>query len=91
MKDNTLTISYPDDLPESMGKTKTEFAAEVQFLVAAKLYEIGKISSGRAARMAEMDRKSFLLKLKEYKIPAPNYSLDELEQEIREARERALS
>ena len=89
MKIKKVTIPYPDDLPESMGKSDQEFEEEVQFLVAAKLYELGKISSGRAAEIAEMDRKTFLTKLQPYHISVLNYSLDELEQEIQEAKERA--
>jgi len=57
--------------------------------MAAKMYELGNISSGRAAEMANLDRKIFLTKLKPYRISVFNYSLDELEREIPEAKERA--
>lgn len=53
------------------------------------MYELGNISSGRAAEMANLDRKIFLTKLKPYRISVFNYSLDELEREIPEAKERA--
>lgn len=85
----TVTIPYPDDLPEAMGVAEEEFEQELRFLVAAKLYELGRISSGRAAEVAEMERISFLEKLGAYRISIFNYSLDELEREIQEARTRA--
>jgi predicted HTH domain antitoxin len=47
-----LKIPYPDDLPEALGKTSEEFERELKFLVAAKIYELGRISSGRAAELA---------------------------------------
>lgn len=57
--------------------------------MAAKLYELGYISSGRAAELAGMERVKLLSQLGRYRIPVFNYSLEELEREIREARERA--
>ena len=87
----TLKIPYPEDLPKALGETPEAFERELRFLVAAKLYEMGRISSGRAAEMADMSRVEFLEALGKYRIPVFNYSLEELEREIREARERVGS
>jgi predicted HTH domain antitoxin len=84
-----VEIPYPDDLPASMGKSPESFERQIRFLVAAKIYELGQISSGRAAELAGMNRVEFLEELGRYRIPVINYSLSELEQEIQEARERA--
>lgn len=88
MGTKTLKIPYPKDLPEALGETPEEFEQELKFLVAAKLYELGRISSGRAAELAGLDRGEFLNNLGRYRIPVFNYSLEELEREIREARAR---
>lgn len=85
----TLKIPYPNDLPKALGKTPEEFERELKFLVAAKLYELGRISSGRAAELAGMSRVEFLNHLGRYRISLFNYSLEELEREIHEARQRA--
>jgi len=87
----TVKIPYPEDLPKALGETAEAFERELRFLVAAKLYEMGRISSGRAAEMADMSRVEFLEALGKYRIPVFNYSLEELEREIREARERVGS
>lgn len=84
-----VKIPYPDDLPESLGKSPESFERQLRFLVAAKIYEMGHISSGRAAELAGMNRVEFLEELGQYRISVFNYSLSELEQEIQEARERA--
>ena len=89
MGTKTLEIAYPDDLPKALEKTPEEFERELRFLVAAKLYEIGSISSGRAAELASISRVEFLNKLGRYKISVFNYPLDELEREIRDAQARA--
>ena len=59
-----MKISYPEDLPESMGQTSEEFEREIKFIVAAKLYEMGRISSGRAAELWEQ----IIRKLKIYPV-----------------------
>lgn len=89
MSTKTLEIPYPEELPGALGETPEEFERELRFLVAAKLYEMGRISSGRAADLAGMSRLEFLEGLGRYRIPIFNYSLDELEREISAARARA--
>ncbi|HSL93514.1 MAG TPA: UPF0175 family protein [Bacillota bacterium] len=85
----TIEIPYPEDLPEALGESPEAFEREIIFLVAAKLYELGRISSGRAADLAGMGRVEFLDKLGQYRVSIFNYPLEELEKEIGEARTRA--
>lgn len=68
MGTKVLTLPYPEDLPEALGKTSEEFEQEMRFLVAARLYELGRISSGRAAELAEMTRVDCLANLSRYRI-----------------------
>lgn len=85
----TIEIPYPEDLPEALGESPEAFEREIIFLVAAKLYELGRISSGRAADLAGMGRVEFLDKLGQYRVSIFSYPLEELEKEIGEARTRA--
>ncbi len=85
----TLKITYPDDLPASMGKDSDEFEDELRFLVAAKLYELGRISSGRASEIAGINRVEFLERLGDYRVSVINYSSEELKQEIQESSRRS--
>lgn len=78
----TVSILYPEGLPQSLKLSYSEFAGEIRFLAAGKLYELGKISSGKAAKMADMDRVSFLEKLGRYKMPAINIQAEETDTEI---------
>ncbi len=86
----TLKIPYPDDLPKALGETPEEFERELKLLMAAKLYELGRISSGRAAELAGVSRVELLNQLGRHRISVFNYPLKELEREIREARRRAV-
>ncbi|MBK9317298.1 MAG: UPF0175 family protein [Acidobacteria bacterium] len=59
----TLTIEYQDDLLFRLGINREQFSAEAKFLLAAKLYELGRLSSGEAARLAGKGRVEFLFAL----------------------------
>jgi predicted HTH domain antitoxin len=89
MHTKTVAISYPEELLGEIGTTPEAFEQELRFLVAAKLFELGRLSSGRAAEIAGMQRVAFLNELGRYRISAFNYSLEELERDIREAQARA--
>ncbi len=79
---NILTIEYADDLLFTLGVSDKEFSEEAKILLAAKLYELGKISSGQAARLAGKNRVEFLLSLSRLKVPMSNLREDDLENEL---------
>ncbi|MGI8544466.1 MAG: UPF0175 family protein [Aridibacter sp.] len=79
---NTLTIEYADDLLFALGVSDKEFSVEAKFLLAAKLYELGKISSGQAAQLAGKSRVEFLLSLSRLNIPMSNLRADDIQNEL---------
>ena len=62
-----------------------DFAREAQVLLAVKLFELGKLTSGKAAELAGMPRATFLYTLARYNVPAINLQAEENEQEIEAA------
>jgi predicted HTH domain antitoxin len=77
----TLTIEYPEEILVSLKESKDEFSKELKIAAAAKLYELGKLSSGKAAKLAGMDKVSFLKILGEYQISIS--TLDEFEEDMK--------
>jgi predicted HTH domain antitoxin len=81
MKQNVVTIEYPDDLLLSLKESRVEFEKEARLLLALKLYELGKISSGKAAKIAGLNRVEFLMGLGKYKVSPFQVDLDEILEE----------
>ncbi len=81
------TITYPDGFAQLLKLSEREFAEEFRFLAAAKLYELGRLTAGQAARLAGMDRVPFLSQLSRIGVPAINLQDEEVEAEVQAARE----
>ncbi|MEP6925116.1 MAG: UPF0175 family protein [Pyrinomonadaceae bacterium] len=79
---HTLTIDYNDEILLAMGASRERFSAEAKFLLAAKLYELGRISSGQAARLAGKTRVDFLLSLASIGVPTANLTAEDIQTDI---------
>lgn len=55
---------------------------EAKLLLAIKLYEVNKLSLGKAAKLAGYSKPAFIEVLGQYKVPIFNYSAEELREEI---------
>ena len=64
----TLTIDYGDEVLLALGYTPRQFSEEAKLLIAVKLYELGRLSSGGAAKLAGIPKPLFLTKLAEYGV-----------------------
>ena len=80
-----ISIPCPDSVLISLKETPENFAKEANRLLAVKLYEMGKLSSGRAAELAGMSRVSFLQSLDRYDAPIFDLSREELESDYQNA------
>jgi predicted HTH domain antitoxin len=85
-----VTIPYPVGLEESVQTTPGEVEQQIRLMAALKMFELGKLSSGRAAELAGLSRIGFFDACARYKVSVFNYTADELEAEIRQDLESAL-
>jgi predicted HTH domain antitoxin len=77
-----LVIEYPERLPDSLHQSPTEFEAEARLALATKMFEMRRLSSGMAARLAGVNRVEFLLELHRFGVPALDLDEGELESDL---------
>ncbi len=82
----TLTIDYNDEVLLALGCSPKQFNEEAKLLVAVKLYELGRLSSGAAAKLADIPKPSFLMKLADYGVDAFHLTEEDLQQDLDSAR-----
>jgi len=82
MEQHSLTIEYGNDVLFSLGMSNEEFGREAKFLLAAKLYELGRLTSGQAAKLCGKQRVEFLLSLPRVGISISNLKPEDADLEI---------
>ena len=78
MATNVVTIAYSDDLLLSLKKSPQEFESEARLLLAIKLYELGRISTGTAAQLVGMGRVAFVFELARFGLSPIGQTPEEL-------------
>ena len=79
MATRQLVINVPEKVLIAEKTDEAGFARELPILAAVKLYELGRLTSGRAAELANMPRVEFLLALGRYIVFPFDAELRDLE------------
>jgi predicted HTH domain antitoxin len=74
---SVISLQVPDHAQAS------EF--EIRMIVAVKLFEEGRLSSGQAANIVGLSKKTFLELLGKYGVSVFGYSFEELEDDLKHA------
>lgn len=82
MEDQTVKIELPESLLLATGQSRSEFEAEARLLLLAKMFELGRVSSGRAAEICGLSRVEFLLSAGRLGISVAQQDEDELRREL---------
>lgn len=82
-----LNIPYPPEVLWALQKEPGEFETEARLLLALKLYETGKLSTGLAAKLAGVPRVTFLFLLGQHGLSPFGEEPEELEQDLENARQ----
>lgn len=73
----TVTVNLPDTVDMDKG--------EVAMIVAARLYEQGKLSLGQAAEVADLPKRIFAELLGKYNVSIFNYPASDLARDVANA------
>ena len=80
----TLSLPYPDDLLITSGTSPEDLEAELAFLLAVKLFELRRLSLGKAAAFCHMGKVQFMYELGRLQIPVINLDDDQIADELRD-------
>ena len=78
-----MTLEYPEGLEAALQTTPEEFGAQLRLMAALKMFELGKLSSGKAAELAGLSRPEFFEMCGRYRVPVYDYPSEELASELR--------
>lgn len=78
----TMLIVYPDSIPAAVNLTNEAFENEARRAMAVKLYELGRLSSGQAARLADLGRVEFFLTCIQMGVPSVEWDENEIRSEF---------
>jgi predicted HTH domain antitoxin len=80
-----IEIELPEEPLFSLEETPEHFAKEMKLLAAVKLFELGRLSSGRAAQLARMPRVAFLMRLADSRVSPFQFTAEELAEDTENA------
>jgi predicted HTH domain antitoxin len=75
-----ISVNYPRYLANSMRMSKDDFGKEMKVSALVKLFELGKVSSGTAAKVLHISRIEFLELLTQYDVSFLN--VDDLKEDL---------
>jgi predicted HTH domain antitoxin len=78
-----IAMSIPDEALSALQMTPEQFGAELRLAAAVKFYELGRLSSGAAARVAGIPRTVFLTRLADFGVDTFRLTEDDLRRETR--------
>ncbi len=77
-----LTLTVPSDFAQAIQLTPEEMEAHLRLMAALKMFELGKLSSGKAAELAGLTRVEFFEMCGRYRVSVFNYDEEALETEL---------
>ncbi len=79
---SAVTLELPESVLAASQLSRDEFVREAKLLLAAKMFELGRLSSGRAAELCGMSRVEFLFAVGRLGVPIVQVDDDELAGEL---------
>jgi predicted HTH domain antitoxin len=83
---HAVTLEFGDEVLLATGQSPSEFADEARLLLAAKLYELGRLSSEQAGNLCGLSRVDFLQALPRVSVAVSNLAREDLDDDIAFAR-----
>ena len=80
-----IVVDVPKHYLDAIHRAPEDFVQEAKLAMAAKLFEMKRLSSGMAAQLIGMDRLSFLAQLPRFGVSVIDLEEDELAADVKNA------
>jgi len=77
-----IVVDVPSHFLDATHWAAEDFAYEAKLAMAAKLFEMKRLSSGMAASLIGMDRLTFLAQLQRFGVPVIDLTADDLAEDV---------
>jgi len=82
MKTTQISFEISEGILEVLNESRDRFVRQVRLFTALQLFKNHKLSLGKAAELAGMNKERFLIELDDHAIALIDYDPAELEQEL---------
>ena len=86
-----MELTVAEDILMALNEKPAEFLKNMRTFAAVKFFELGKLSLGKAAELAEMSKLDFIELLSKHGISVYNYPPEELEEDLSNIRKARKS
>ncbi len=77
-----MELTVAEDILMALNEKPAEFLKDMRTFAAVKFFEVGKLSLGKAAELAEMSKLDFIELLSKHRVSVYNYPPEELEEDL---------
>uniref|UniRef100_Q3ATT9 Uncharacterized protein n=1 Tax=Chlorobium chlorochromatii (strain CaD3) TaxID=340177 RepID=Q3ATT9_CHLCH len=78
MNTHTILIDFPSDILLALNETEAELKLRIKTTLAMRLYQLQKLTIGKAAQLSGLSRIEFETLLSENEIPISNLTIDDV-------------
>jgi predicted HTH domain antitoxin len=78
MEKQTINIDFPSDILLALNETEDELKQRIKIELAVRLYNLQKLTIGKAAQIAGLSRLQFEKILSENEVPISNLTIDDV-------------
>lgn len=86
-----MELTVAEDILMALNEKPAEFLQNMRTFAAVKFFELGKLSLGKAAELAEMSKLDFIELLSKQGVSVYNYPPEELEDDLSSIRKARKS